>query len=319
MVQAHVRARRSVARLGAVALLLIVIPGCGGTTDAQGQEPASTGVSDLESLVRTLPETTESIRAIDAVAAGEALGADRTALGNATDIPPLYGEDGDGPDPTSQLGLSLSVIIGPLLDDAGNAHEIIDLGQVTGTIAATMETGAALIIVATAQDDDELVAAYTDAGYEAGDDVLVLPGAGSGDDVSGGFPVVSIRGGLLVLAASSDALDEWEAATGPPDDVVTLLEAAGEYAAIHVLLPPLGAASCDALAIVDDGVTDELLIVDGGDDRFDRGQEGVLGFEVGAARPDEQVSRYQLTVGDPAFATLITGNVLRDVGPLTSC
>lgn len=185
--------------------------------------------------------------------------------------------------------------------------------------ATTAQPHAGLIVIATAPSSDELVGAYTDAGFQPADgDVLVHPDAAG--DVSGGFPVVEVGDGLLVLATSTDVLDRWQAATGPADDVLSLLAAAGDRWAISIQLPPLGAASCgDEVAIVSDDETDRLLLLDAGGDRLDRAAAEYFGFSVGEARPDGVVTRYPLAVSDPNAAALVTGGVLPDSPPLTNC
>jgi hypothetical protein len=299
-----------------VAVVLLVVSGCGVAAD----EADTSASVEVETLVRRLPEATVSVVAIDAVAGAEALGADRTALGRRADLPAAW--DSDGPDPDGQLGTALLAAITPLIAPFDSVHDSIDLGQVTGVVrATTTEPRGGLIAIATAQSRDELVAAYTDAGFEpAGDEVLALPGAASPGDASGGFPVLEVSDGLLVLATATDILDRWEAATGPSDGVLDLLAAAGERWAISIQLPPQGAASCGAgVAIVSDGDTDELLLLDAGADRLDRTVAEQLSFQIGDARPDGAITRYPLTPSDPTPASLVTGNVLADSPPLTSC
>ena len=313
---AGVRRRSSRSTGWLISVVLLLVPGCGVTADGTD---SSTG-TEIETLVRRLPGTTVSVLAIDAVGGAEALGADRTALGRRADLPAAWGSD--GPDPDGQLGSALVVAISPLLSPFDSAHDGIDLGEVTGVVqAATAESHGDLIVIATAPSRDELVAAYTDAGFEPADgDVLVLPGAASQGDVSGGFPVLEVSDGLLLLATSTDVLDRWEAATGPTDGLLSLLVAAGERWAISMQLPPMGAASCgEGVAIVSDGETDELLLLDAGGDRFDRAAAEQLGFQVGDARPDGEITRYPLTPSDPNAAALVTGGVLLDGPPLTSC
>jgi len=317
------RGRRTLSvagRLGVLVLALLVLSGCVTGTDGAAQDPAAASEAELEELVRRLPETTMSVTTLDAVAAATALGADRSALGQRGVLPPLFGDD--GPDPDGQLGSALVGIISPLVSPSDTAHEIIDLGLVTGVVrASTSEPFGGLVIIATGQPRDEFASAYTDAGYApAGDEVYVLPEEPAPGDASGGYPAIVVSDGLLVLATTTDVLDRWQAATGPDDDVVAMLETAGESVAISILLPPRGAASCgESVAIVTDGTTDELLILDGGDDRLDRQAADLLGFQIGEARPDGEVTRYPLTVGDPTFAALVIGDVLIDSPPLTSC
>lgn len=283
-------------------------------------EPVGEGDAalDLEALVRRLPETTASVLVIDAAAAAEALGADPAALGRRAELPAPYGPD--GPDPDGQLGATLTAAITPLLSPSEGAHEVIDLGQVTGIVSASIaEPRGGLTVVATDQPTQDLVAAYTEAGLEAaGDDVYVA--TGTAEDLAGGFPAIQVSDGLLILATSTELIDLWQAAAGPTDDALTLLAAADQHWAITIQLPRTGAASCGtAIAIVSDGVTDELLILDGGQDHLDRGVADQLGFQIGEGQPEAELTRYPLTSSDPTPAALVTGKVLTDSPPLTTC
>jgi hypothetical protein len=216
----------------------------------------------------------------------------------------------------------LSAAITPLIAPFARAHDSIDLGQLTGVArATTAEPRGGLIVVATAQSRDELVTTYTEAGFEPADgDVFVLPDAASPGDVSGGFPALRIDDGLLLLATTPDLLDRWDAASGPVDGALSLFAAATERWAISIQLPRTRAASCgEGVAIVSDGETDELLLLDAGGDSLDRPAADQLGLQAGEARPDGEVTRYDLTTSDPTPAALITGSVLADSPPLTSC
>lgn len=308
-------------RLVAAGLLVGMVAGCG-VADGGVEPRIASGHAEpgIDELVRRLPDATVSVMVVDVDAAAEALGAERAASGRRADLPAAA--TGDGVDPDGQLGLVLTSAISPLTTPFESAHEVIDLGQVTQVVRATMtQPHGAIVLVATAQASDELAAAYTDAGFEAaGETVYLLRGASAAGDGSGGLPAVQLTDGLVILASDPDLFDRKDEASGPPAAVLSLLSAAGERWASSIQFPPLGAASCgDAVAIVSDGEHDELLLLDAGDDRFDRQVVDELVFEVGEVRADGEVTRYPLATSDPTPAALVLGNVLPDSPPLTSC
>jgi hypothetical protein len=300
----------------------ILAVGCGAADAGPGDgrrdavtDAAQDGDEGLASLASRLPATTASFQAVDAVVAADALGADRGALGGG-DLPAVFDEDGDLA-PSGALNSALGGVIGPLAGPFATAHKVVDLGQVRTAVTATTPDGAFLAIL-TDQPTDALVDGYTGAGFESGDggSRYLLPDGER--DRSGGFPVVLLTDGLVVLASTTEVLDRWDDGEGPGAEIDALLSAAGDAWAVAGVLDGAGAAGCaQAVAIVSDGVTDELLLLDGGSDSVDR--EAQASFEIGDPSVDGEVTRYPLESSDPIPAALVTGGVLVDGPPLSRC
>lgn len=232
----------------------------GAASDAVADDAAQgdgDGQEGLASLVSRLPATTASFRAVDAVVAADLLGADREALGGG----PVFDEDGDL-NPSGALGSAVGGVIFPLAGPFDTAHEVVDLGQVRSAVTATAPDGALLAIL-TDQPTDELVDGYTRAGFESSDGGSRYILAAGDRDRSGGFPAVLLTDGVVVLGSTPEVLDRWDGGDGPGTEVDTLLSAAGDAWAVAGVLEGVGAAACaQAVAIVSDGVTDELLLLD---------------------------------------------------------
>ncbi|WP_139177485.1 hypothetical protein [Ruania alba] len=255
--------------------------------------------NDLEQLAAAAAADEHAYRGImlvDFAAAREATGLDQDAGLEEARHP-------EGVDPTSEEGLAYARFrsawtVFPHLNFPSEqpAADSIDLGQVSAVAATTSRT---VILVRTSQDIDEIVAGFSEAGYERdGDALLRVPEGTPPPPIGEAYTAIAWSDDLLALSAAPeedgqgllDGLEQHDSsdlstwATGLMDD----------QDAPFVIAHPIDAENELAACVSRVGVADQLT----GQAAYALQSDDPEGVEVTLTPQDDSIAYAEPDVGD---------------------